>query len=145
MHSEFLLNSGQDMFVFADLWMPTSKEEALATHHQLYSCTTYSWEKYCSSRKWSSTACVIIQKTSRGRRIEWAEPAVVTWAGTDLSVKQLDNLQSSDFNKIHTNNSKVFLSPRTQYAHVSLREQFTKLNHQAFNIITHGLTSPCSK
>ena len=33
MHSEFLLNSGQDMFVFAALWMPTSKEEALATHH----------------------------------------------------------------------------------------------------------------
>ena len=39
MHSEFLLNSGQDMFVFAALWMPTSKEEALATHHHIINCT----------------------------------------------------------------------------------------------------------
>jgi len=39
MHSEFLLNSGQDMFVFADLWMPTSKEDALATHHYIINCS----------------------------------------------------------------------------------------------------------
>lgn len=58
MDSKFLVNRGhgQDMFVFADLWMPTCKEEAPATsllsvpmesdkhaHHQLHSCTTYSW------------------------------------------------------------------------------------------------------
>ena len=39
MHSEFLLNSGQDMFVFADLWMPTSKEDTLATHHYIINCS----------------------------------------------------------------------------------------------------------